>query len=181
VSATRAPDRAFLQATTDSTGRFAIHFTEGTGDYLIHVSAIGYKTFRQRLTRAPGDTALSIDVKLSPAVTQLAAVKVQARKERPRRTDTDNVGADEQQQEGVFAALAPDQEGNLTALAHAIPGASARGDGLSVLGLSGSQSNTTLNGMAFGGASLPRDARVGVTVATSTYDPSRGGLRGGQR
>jgi hypothetical protein len=180
VSATRAPDRQFLQATTDSAGRFTIHFTEGTGDYLIHVSAIGYKSFRQRLTRAPGDTALSIDVKLSPSVAQLAAVKVKARKERPLRTDADDAGAHDQEQEGVFAALAPDQEGNLAAIADAIPGASAHADGLSVLGLGGSQSSTTLNGMAFGGASLPRDARVSVSVTTSTYDPSRGGFSGGQ-
>jgi hypothetical protein len=180
VSATMAPDRSFLQATTDSAGHFTIHFQAGTGDYLIHVSAIGYKTVRRRLTRAPGDTSLTIDVKLVPAVTQLAAVKVRARKERPNRYDVDDVGADEQKQEGVFAALAPDQEGNLAAIANAIPGASAHGDGLSVLGLGGSQSNTTLNGMAFGGASLPRDARTEVSVATSTYDPSRGGFSGGQ-
>ena len=180
VSATRAPDRAFLQATTDSSGRFTIHFTEGTGDYLIHVSAIGYKTFRQRLTRAPGDTSLSIDVKLPPAVTKLAAVNVKASKPRPSRGGSDDTGAAEQQQEGVFSALAPGDEGNLAAIANAIPGASNRGDGLSVLGLSGSQSNTTLNGMAFGGASLPRDARVDVSVTTSTYDPSRGGFSGGQ-
>ncbi len=180
VSATMAPDRSFLQATTDSSGRFSIHFTAGTGDYLIHVSAVGYKTFRQRLTRAPGDTSLAIDVKLTPAVTQLAAVKVQASKPRPSRGGSDDTGAAEQQQEGVFAAIAPGDEGNLAAIANSIPGASTRDGGLSVLGLSGSQSNTTLNGMAFGGASLPRDARVDVSVTTSTYDPSRGGFSGGQ-
>ncbi len=53
-----APDRTFQQATTDSSGRFAIHFAAGTGDYLIHVSALGYKAVRKRLTRAPGDTSL---------------------------------------------------------------------------------------------------------------------------
>ena len=180
VSATMAPDRSFLQATTDSSGRFSIHFTAGTGDYLIHVSAVGYRTFRQRLTRAPGDTSLTIDVKLTPAVTQLAAVKVKASKPRPSRGGSDDTGAAEQQQEGVFAAVAPGDEGNLAAIANAIPGAVSRGDGLSVLGLSGSQSNTTLNGMAFGGASLPRDARMDVSVATSTYDPARGGFSGGQ-
>jgi hypothetical protein len=182
VSATMAPDRTFQQATTDATGRFSIHFAAGTGDYLIHVSAVGYKTFRKRLTRAPSDTALGIDVKLAPEVTQLATVKVQAKKERPdRRGDPGaDVGAAEQQREGVFASLAPDQEGNLAAIANAIPGATARADGLSVLGLGGSQSNTTLNGMAFGGTGLPRDADTQVRVATSTYDPSRGGFSGGQ-
>jgi hypothetical protein len=182
VSATMAPDRTFQQATTDAAGRFSIHFVAGTGDYLVHVSAVGFKTFRKRLTRTPSDTALSIDVTLTPEVTQLAAVKVRAKKERPdRREDPGrDVGAAEQQREGVFASVAPDQEGNLAAIANAIPGATARADGLSVLGLGGSQSNTTLNGMAFGGTGLPRDADIQVRVATSTYDPSRGGFSGGQ-
>ncbi|HET7187204.1 MAG TPA: carboxypeptidase-like regulatory domain-containing protein, partial [Gemmatimonadaceae bacterium] len=181
VSATMAPDRTFQQATTDSSGRFAIHFAAGTGDYLIHVSALGYKAVRKRLTRVPGDTSLVIDLKLSPDVAKLAAVKVTASKPRPDRDDSGSgTGSSEKQREGVFASVAPGDEGNLAAIANAIPGASMRGGGLSVLGLDGSQSNATLNGMAFGGAGLPRDARTQVRVTTSTYDPSRGGFSGGQ-
>lgn len=182
VSATMAPDRNFLQDTTDAAGRFTIHFAAGTGDYLIHVGAVGYKSFRQRLTRAPGDTSLSIDVKLVPNVTRLATVNVKARKERPDRRDDKetDIGAAEQQPEGLFAAVAPDQQGNLAAIANTLPGASSHADGLSVFGLGGNQSNTTLNGMAFGGASLPRDAGTQVRVSTSTYDPARGGFSGGQ-
>src|SRR5207248_1314422 len=37
---------------------------------------------------------------------------------------------------------------------------------------------TTLNGMAFSGASFPRTAPVNVRVATTTYDPSRGWFGG---
>src|SRR3982075_3381989 len=51
VSATMAPDRSFQRTTTDSAGRFSIHFVVGTGDYLIHVGAGGFKTFGSRLAR----------------------------------------------------------------------------------------------------------------------------------
>jgi hypothetical protein len=52
--------------------------------------------------------------------------------------------------------------------------------GISVLGLNSAQNRTTLNGMAFGGAGLPRDAQVQVRLATSPYDPSRGGFSGAE-
>jgi hypothetical protein len=52
--------------------------------------------------------------------------------------------------------------------------------GLSVLGLGPEQNSVTLNGLAFTGSSLPRDARMRTRASTSTYDPSRGGFSGGQ-
>jgi hypothetical protein len=182
VSATMAPDRAVQQTATDSAGRFAIRLVNGTGDYLVHASAIGFRPFRTRVTRAPTDTAFNLDIRLQRIVARLTAVSVRERRERPQRSADPamNVGAVQQQREGVYAALTPDQEGNLAAIANAIPGATSRPEGLSVLGLGGDQSNTTLNGMAFGGAALPRDAQTRVRVATSTYDPSRGGFSGGQ-
>src|SRR4029078_959329 len=42
------------------------------------------------------------------------------------------------------------------------------------------QNNTTLNGLSFGGSSLPRDASVSSSVITSPYDVSRGGFSGAQ-
>ncbi|MEO8562281.1 MAG: carboxypeptidase-like regulatory domain-containing protein [bacterium] len=182
VSATRAPDRMFLQARTDTAGRFSIRFDSGTGDYLIHATAVGYKASRKRLTRAAGDAALTIELKLTPTVTQLGAVKVVARAQRPARDDDAGrtVGASEQQVEGVYSALAPGDEGNLAAIANAVPGATSHADGVSVLGLGGDQSNATLNGMAFSGPGLPRDAQMSVRVATSSYDPARGGFSGAQ-
>jgi hypothetical protein len=181
VTATMAPSRAFAQSTTDSTGRFAIRFAEGSGDYLMHVTALGYATFRKRLTRAPDDTSLTLDVKLTPVVARLSTVRVQARAVRPERGKAvSGIGASEQQQEGVFAAVAPDQEGQLAALADAVPGTFLTPAGLSVLGLAGEQSTATLNGLAFSGSSLPRDANTRISVATSTYDPARGGFSGAQ-
>lgn len=182
LSVTMAPNRVTQQGATDTTGRFSITFANATGDYLVHVAAIGYKAQRKRLTRSASDTALIVDFKLAADVTQLAVVSVKAARLVPdRRSDpARDVGAVDQQREGVFAALSPDQEGNLAAIGNIIPGAYARPEGLSVFGLGGGQSSTTLNGMASGVTSIPRDARATVRVATSTYDPSRGGFSGGQ-
>lgn len=182
VSVTFGADRAFQQVTTDFSGRFTIAVPNGTGDYLVHVSALGFRAFRKRVTRVPNDTGLVVEVRLVAEVTQLAPVRVEARQERPRPgfDPSRAVGAADRPREGVFAALAPDQEGNLSAIGNAIPGVSSQAGGLSVLGLSGAQSNVTLNGMAFGGTALPRDAQVQVRVATSPYDPARGGFSGAQ-
>lgn len=182
VSATMAPDRVFRQATTGTDGRYAIRFDSGTGDYLVHVGAVGYRAARKRLTRTPADTVLRFDARLASDVARIAAVSVLAKVTRPIRGDREgnDAGAIEREREGVFASLSPDQEGNIAAIGNAIPGALALPEGLSVLGLDASQSNVTLNGLAFSGASLPRDARTTVRVATSAYDPSRGGFSGGQ-
>ncbi|MEP6620595.1 MAG: carboxypeptidase-like regulatory domain-containing protein [bacterium] len=182
IAATMAPDRLTFTATTDSAGTYAIRFERGTGDYLVYVGAAGYRPFRKRITRQPTDTSLTVSAALAPIVAQLTTVNVSARKLVPRRGDdpAGDVGAADQQREGVYASLTPDQEGSLAAIALAIPGASAQPDGLSVLGLGGAQSSVTLNGMSFSGASLPRDAQSTVTVAMSPYDPARGGFSAGQ-
>src|SRR5687767_9322071 len=43
VMVTRGPDRLTQQTTTDSAGNFSSRFAEGTGDYLVYVSATGFK------------------------------------------------------------------------------------------------------------------------------------------
>src|SRR6185503_11689951 len=60
-----------------------------------------------------------------------------------------------------------------------IPGAEGTPNGFSVLGLTDDQNATTLNGMAFGGSSLPRDASVSTALVTTPYDVSRGNFSGG--
>src|SRR5581483_11265724 len=61
-----------------------------------------------------------------------------------------------------------------------VPGGDGTPNGFSVFGLSADQSATTLNGMAFGGATLPRDAAVSASLVTTPYDVSRGNFSGGQ-
>ena len=118
-----------------------------------------------------------------PVTQQLAQVTVSAKKPTPIRgedTRGPGVGASEQQRQGVAASLAPDQRGDLNAIALTIPGVTSTPGGFSVLGVSSALNNTTLNGMAFPGANIPRDAQTSTTITTSTYDPSRGWFAGGQ-
>ncbi len=182
VFVTRGPDRAFKQTTTDSAGRYAITFENGTGDYLVAVSSVGLKSARRRVQRQNSERELVADFVLATDVSTLAAVKVTAAK--PERADTRidpmtlETGSSERWQDGVNGQVAPSQIGNLAAIAGTTPGVTQGVSGPSILG-SGSESNlTTLNGMALPGGTLPRAARVNTRVTGATFDPVRGGFSG---
>jgi hypothetical protein len=184
VIVTMAPDRNSHATKTDPGGRYTIAFEHGTGDYLVHVSAVGYAKFRKRVTRTGADSVLTADATLARggAAEQLANVDVKASREKPERRGIgfreDEPGAADRESQGVSGALSPDQAGNLAAAAALVPGVAVTPGGFSIGGLGPGQNSTTLNGMAFGGAELPRDTRTTVRVAASTYDPSRGWFSG---
>lgn len=182
VIVTRAPDRAFKSAKTDTGGSYTINWIDGTGDYLVHVAAIGYETFRKRVTRTGDDTVFVVDVALKPIVKvqELGPVVTTARKPKPDRNPAfgADVGASEQTSGGMVGKLAPDVAGDLAAIAATLPGVTPTNGGISVLGLGPDQNSTTLNGMAFAGADIPRDANTRVRVSASAYDPSRGWFSG---
>ena len=183
VAITMAPDRNTQFAKSDTGGRYEVVFERGTGDYLVHVAAPTKQAFRKRVVRAGSDSVFTVDAVLKPLVQQLAAVQVQARRQRPNREagglGLSSLGAAEQVSNGVNGRIAPDQAGNLDAIAASMPGVTAApGGGISVLGLPPSQNSTMLNGLAFGGGSVPRGASTSTRVSTSTYDPARGGFSG---
>ncbi|HEY7898855.1 MAG TPA: carboxypeptidase-like regulatory domain-containing protein [Gemmatimonadaceae bacterium] len=182
IIVTMAPMRDSRATKTDSSGRYTMVFARGTGDYLVHISAVGYETFRKRVTRTGTDSVFTVDAKLARAgVQKLAAVNVTAEKKKPDREEFSfgtEVGASEQIAGGVAGAVSPDQEGNLAAIGATIPGVATTPGGLSVGGLGSDQNSTTLNGLAFGGADIPRAAQTNVRVSSSTYDPSRGWFGG---
>ncbi len=191
IIVTRAPDRAEFRAATDADGRYRVVVDSGTGDYLVHISVPAqpkWPAFRKRVTRtSPIDTVFVVDALLrapTASAQQLSTVTVQARKPTPTRgTDQGigpGVGASERQPVGVDALIAPDLKGDINAAALTTPGVMPSGTSYSVLGVSPEQNGATLNGMSFGGASVPRAANTGMTFTTSTYDPSRGWFAGGQ-
>src|SRR5215218_8053220 len=176
VTVTRAPDRESRVARTDAGGSYSVFFEQGTGDYLVHVNAPGWESFRRRITRTGSDTVLVLDVTLAAErTTQLAPVVARAQRTAPPKTPGIDVGtgAAERIADGLTGALAPDQEGNLAAIAATVPGGS-------ITGFPPGQGQATLNGMAFAGTDLPRDARIRTRVSSSTYDPARGGFSGTQ-
>lgn len=183
VIVTMAPDRVSQGTKTDAAGRYSLVFAQGTGDYLVHVSATGRVTFRKRVTRAGTDSIFTVDAKLAStaAAQQLAAVRVNATKPKPgRRAESfgPGTGAAEHLVDGVKGAIPPDQAGDLAAAAATVPGVALTPNGISVGGLSPAQNSTTLNGMSFAGADVPRDARTTTRVSSSTYDPARGWFSG---
>lgn len=180
VYVTMAPDRITFHANSDSAGTYAVVIPNATGDYLVHISAIGRLAARKRVTRTAAETTFVFDAVLKSSVAQIAAVRVQATKQRPPRgTDTPTTGGSgDRVVDGVNGAIAPSDVGDVNAAAMTIPGAIQAPGGFSMLGLPSSQNAVTVGGLAFPGADLPRDARTTTRFTTSTYDPSRGWFSG---
>lgn len=186
VVATSLSGNVNRTARTDRAGRFTITFPNGDGDYMVTIAAVGYAQKRFEVKRAADEDVLLADAKLTKVGTVLDAMKVTADRQRVSRGEVaQDVGGTERTISNLNA-LPPDQMTDLAALAatlpgvQLVPGQDGGANGFSVLGLGADQNNTTLNGMMFGGAGLPRDAGVFSSLVTSPYDVSRGGFSGGQ-
>lgn len=188
IIVTRAPDRATFVAVSDSNGRYVVTVAQGTGDYLVHISAAGFVALRKRATRAeratgvaPADTTFVVDAILARAVAQqLAVVTVQAAKAVPTRFRDagTRAGAAEAFVDDFAGGIPPDQAGNLGAALATLPGVSTSSAGPAVLGIDPSQNITMLNGMAFSGSTIPRALQTSTRVSTSSYDPAKGWFGG---
>jgi hypothetical protein len=184
ISATSIPNNVTRAATTDKEGRYAVTFANGDGDYWIAVAAIGFAPKRFELKRLADEAILNGDARLAPSGVTLDAVKVQAERARPNRNASADISGTEKTVGS--SSVDPAEAGNLAALAASvpgvqlIPGAAGGPDQFSVFGLGGDQNATTLNGLAFSGTDIPRDAWTRVSVATNPWDVSRGGFSGAQ-
>ena len=182
VVVTRGPDRLVQQTTTDSAGGFSTRFEQGTGDYLVAVSAPGYKSARRRVQREGTERELVANFELAKDLTQLNAIRVAGqqpvRATNPTGPFQGEPGSAEKWQDGVSGQLPPTVVGDLNATALAMPGVTMTAGGPSILG-GGAESNlTTLNGMGMAGATIPRAARTETRVTGATFDPTRGGFSG---
>ena len=182
IMVTRGPDRLTQQTTSDSSGNYSMRFEQGTGDYLVYVSAPGFKAARRRVQRQATETELVANFSLARDVTTLESVKVSAT--RPVRA-TNNInatqpdpGSSEKWNDGVSGAVAPTIAGDLNALAGTMSNVTLTPSGASILG-SGSESNLkTLNGMGLNANAIPRAAKTETRVTGATFDPTRGGFAG---
>jgi hypothetical protein len=181
VIATMSPNRDVFRTSSDSNGRYELDVAAGTGDYLLYIGAVGRRPFRKRITRSGTDSVFVVDASLPREVTAVAPVRTTAQRTRvPRADDAPaNVGSLTTQFGGVAGALSPDQMGDLAAMAATVPGVSVTpGGGISVFGVDPSQNRTTLTGLTFDGAALPRDLPTRTRVSSSVYDPTLGGFGG---
>lgn len=185
VTVTTLSGNVSRSARTGKDGRYTVTFPGEEGDYFVSVAALGYAAKRFEIKRTADQDILVADAKLQATATQLDAVQVNAQRQRLNRND--DLRADISGSERAInpANASADAMSDLAALAATMPGvqfiAGADGapNGFSVLGLGVDQNATTLNGMNFGGSSLPRDASVSTSLITSPYDVSRGGFSGG--
>jgi hypothetical protein len=182
VMVTRGPDRLTLSATTDSTGSYVVRFDEGTGDYLVYVSATGFKPSRRRVQRQASEHEFVADFAMARDVALLAAMKVTAdkpvRATNPVSPTQVETGASEKWTDGINGRIDPTVAGDLNAVAGTMSNVTMGATGPSILG-SGSESNlNTLNGMSLAAGSLPRAARTETRVTGATFDPTRGGFAG---
>lgn len=189
VLAANAPAGTFAQtARTDAEGRWLVAVQEGTGDYVVRITAIGMVPKSVTARRGEARKPIIVDVKMEQAAVELGPVRVvEQRRQRPPRAEgvPERVGSD-RAVDGFPGAIAVGDQGNLAAMAASVPGVTLVPDagggipGFSVLGLSADQNRVTLNGMSFSGGDIPRDAMVATRVASTSYDVSRGGFSGGQ-
>jgi hypothetical protein len=184
VTATSIAGNVNRTARTDKNGRYTITFPGGDGDYMLTIAALGYAVKRFEVKRVADEDILVADARLQRVNTVLDAVEVKGQRERPRRND---VAPDISGTEKTIATseVPANLLGDLAAMAATLPGVQQAtnedgSNGFSVLGLGADQNNATLNGMAFGGSNLPRDAAVSTSLVTSPYDVSRGGFSGAQ-
>jgi hypothetical protein len=182
VIVTRGPDRAVKQTVTDSAGAYSVRFEPGTGDYLVFVSATGYRTARRRVQRQGTEVILVADFRLASDAAMLAEVKVRGTK--PVRAEHDvnpynpETGSAEKYQDGVNGQLPPGTAGDLNATATTLPGVISTPNGPSILGAGAESNLTTLNGMGMASATIPRAAQTQTRVTGATYDATRGGFAG---
>lgn len=182
VIVTRGPDRATQQTATDSGGIYSVRFEPGTGDYLVYVSAPGYRTARRRVQRQGSETVLVADFRLGSEAAMLAEVKVRAAK--PVRADNrvapyqPETGSSEKFSDGVEGQVPPSVAGDLNATAATMSGVTTTPNGPSILGAGAESNLTTLNGMGMAAATVPRAARTDTRVTGATFDATRGGFAG---
>lgn len=167
---------------TDGDGVYTLLFAVGEGEYLVTVRAIGFAPSKERAIRSGDSNILVTDFAMTPVVSRLDAVTVTAQRDtRPVMSGgtQPSIGGDEEDvSRGALFSLDPS---DYTTLLRGMPGVTLiPGQGYSVLGASPDQNSTLLNGSTFNGARLPRDAIGSVSMAKTTYDPSRGGFAGGQ-
>jgi hypothetical protein len=182
IMVTRGPDRLTQKATSDSTGHYSVRFEQGTGDYLVYVSATGFKPSRRRVQRQLSEHEFVADFKMERDIALLAAVKVTA--DKPVRASNSvnpmqpEPGSSEQWKDGINGAISPTVAGDLNAIAGTFSNVTMTGAGPSILGSGGESNLTTLNGMGLASGSVPRAARTETRVTGATFDPTRGGFAG---
>ncbi len=183
VVLTIAPTTESLVETTDAGGLATVRLTgaQRTGEYIVSVSAIGFRTARRRIVVPGADSVFSVRFALAAETAQIATVRVQATVPRAARSfgaDPSVADGQNRRPDGVRNAVDPSQQGTLEALTASLPGLTRAEGGVSAFGLGASGTTVAVNGMQQGVSAVPRDLAVTTTVLTSPWDATRGAFSG---
>jgi hypothetical protein len=182
---------AAVTVRANAAGEWTATMPSRAAEYYVTVSAIGW--VQQRVVaKSNGETStepVRVDIIMKRSAVVLGPVRVVGQRRQPPPRDNLIAPDVAQTEKGILASsevFAVADQGDLMGMIAQVPGITMTSDpssGLpqfSVLGLSGSQNNVTLNGMQYGGSDVPRDIIGAVRVSTSTYDVARGGYSGAQ-
>jgi hypothetical protein len=184
VDATALDGQITRHAQTGNNGRYTILFPDGGGQYRVTVRFLGMAPITFMDTRQADEDRLVRDVALSPTSARLQEVTVVARRRTPRERTTP--GTTGRAISGDQAERLPVDASDLAGLAALAPGVVPIGatdstsTAFSVAGQRPTANNITLDGLTFGGGSIPQDAARSTRVITNTYDVARGQFSGGQ-
>jgi hypothetical protein len=170
--------------TTDANGRYTILFPDGGGQYRIIVRHVGMAPQTTTAVRQADEDRLVADIRLGQSTQTLAAVVVSAART-PQRGERPEPGATERNLSGEALARLPIDPSDPNAIALLSPGVvSVGGDtaaaAFSVAGQRTDQNQVTLDGLSFGGGTIPQEAVRNTRVVTNTFDVARGQFTGGQ-
>jgi hypothetical protein len=184
VRVTHVRSRAEARATADSAGRFTANAPGDGGAYQVLVSVAGRPAAQTRVTFAAGQReAAGVRIAIgSGERVRLDTLTVPTRRRQAPRGQAmgEREGVLNGRAEVAPGSIAPGSEGSIDALAALVPGVQMTPQGPSVFGLGAEQNSRTLNGLNVGDVDLPRDMRSTLQVATSPWDPTRGGFSGAQ-
>jgi hypothetical protein len=182
VRVTHARSRTSAVATTDSAGRFSAAAPGDGGAYLVQAFIAARAVAQARVTLGAPEREAVVRLEISRnRLVRLDTLRAARRRPASRGEAVGNAqGVLDGQAVAAPGNLAPGTEGNLDALASLVPGVQMTPQGPSVFGLGADQNSRTLNGLNVGDVDLPRDMRSSLQVATSPWDPTRGGFSGAQ-
>ncbi|HTL04892.1 MAG TPA: carboxypeptidase regulatory-like domain-containing protein, partial [Gemmatimonadales bacterium] len=188
VEATSLETQVMRTTKTDARGRYTLLFPDGGGQYRLIVRAIGKSPVMRNVARVADEDRLVTNVTLGTVATRLDEIVVRGRQ--APRVDPNGgpptPGATERNFNPNQTARLPIDASDFTILATLAPGvvsvagSDSTAAGFSVAGQRPSSNSTTLDGLTYGGASVPQDAVRNTRVITNSYDVARGQFSGGQ-
>ncbi|HEV8151023.1 MAG TPA: TonB-dependent receptor, partial [Gemmatimonadales bacterium] len=188
VEATSLETQVMRTTKTDLRGRYTLLFPDGGGSYRLIVRAIGKTPVMRTIARVADEDRLVTNITLGTVATRLEEIVVRGR-QGPRVEiggGPPTPGSTERSFNPNQTARLPIDASDLTILATLAPGvvsvagSDSTAAGFSVAGQRPTSNSTTLDGLTFGGSTIPQDAVRNTRVITNSYDVARGQFSGGQ-